>query len=368
VSLSDAFAEKLEQRQRGRTPDSAIAPASPEPTEQPCILVVDDEPEITASVAALLEGEYRVLTARSAEEGLALLRDNSVAVILTDQRMPGGAGSELLARSLDIAPEASRILFTGYSDITAVIDAVNEGQVFRYITKPWQPDELRAVLNDGLDRHRLVVENRRLITELTAANATLERRVEERTQRLRDQNQALREAHDRIEQLSRKDALTELTNRRWLDEVLHGEAERARRYDVPFCVVMIDLDHFKEVNDTFGHVVGDQVLIAVARSLEASARMSDVVARYGGEEFLALLPNSAMEQAWVLAERMRAGVRGVPLSFRPEPVTASFGVAQWRPDDTVAGLVDRADDALYRAKRGGRDRVEGNHQGEGSVD
>ena len=368
MSLSDAFAEKLQQRQWGRGQDSDVSLESVGQAELPCVLVIDDEPEITASVAALLDGHYRVITARSAEEGLALLRDNSVAVILTDQRMPGGTGSELLARSLDIAPEASRILFTGYSDITAVIDAVNEGQVYRYITKPWQPDELRAVLNDGLDRHRLVVENRRLISELTAANAALERRVEERTQRLRDQNQALREARDRIEQLSRKDALTGLTNRRWLDEVLHGEAERAQRYDVPFCVVMVDLDHFKDVNDTFGHVVGDQVLIAVARSLESAARMSDVVARYGGEEFLALLPNSAMEQAWVLAERMRAGVRSIPLSFRAEPMTASFGVAQWRPDDTVTGLVERADEALYQAKHGGRDRVEGSHQEEGSCD
>ena len=260
MSLSDAFAEKLEQRQRGRVPEGHGELAPAEPAELPCVLVIDDEPEITASVAALLEPDYRVITARSADEGLALLRDNSVAVILTDQRMPGGTGSELLARSLDIAPEASRILFTGYSDITAVIDAVNEGQVYRYVTKPWQPDELRAVLSDGLDRHRLVVENRRLITELTEANATLERRVEERTQRLRDQNQALREAHRRIEELSRRDALTSLTNRRWLDEVLHGEAQRAQRYGVPFCVVMIDLDLFKDINDTFGHLVGDQVL------------------------------------------------------------------------------------------------------------
>ncbi len=364
MSLSGAFEEKLEQRKKDRAPDAQPDVPAPPPVEPPCILVIDDEPEITASVSALLDGEYRVITAGSADEALALLKQNSVAVILTDQRMPGGAGTELLARSLDIAPEASRILFTGYSDITAVIDAVNEGQVYRYVTKPWHPDELRAVLSDGMDRYRLVVENRRLITELTEANATLERRVEERTQKLREQNQALRDAHDRIEQLSRRDALTDLTNRRWLDEVLHSEADRARRYAVPFCVVMIDLDHFKDVNDKFGHAVGDQVLVAVARSLESSARMSDVVARYGGEEFLALLPNSAIEQAWVLAERMRAGVRAVPLSFRSEPLTASFGVAQWRPDDTVAGLVDRADEALYRAKRGGRDRVEGS-QAEG---
>jgi diguanylate cyclase (GGDEF)-like protein len=355
-TLNPAFAAKLERRREdraaGATPEQSLAP-----DVRPCVLVVDDEPEITASVAGLLERDYRVLTADSADEALALLEANAVAVILTDQRMPNGTGAELLARSLDIAPETTRVLFTGYSDISAVIDAVNEGQVYRYLAKPWRPEELKAVLGQGLERYRLVLENRRLLRELQEANEDLERKVRERTLRLQEQNEALREARERIEELSRRDALTGLTNRRWLDELLRLEVERAKRYGAPLSVIMVDLDHFKVVNDSFGHAVGDQVLKSAARTLREAVRMTDVVGRYGGEEFLVLLPNTGMAQATVLAERMRAGLRLMPVGFRPDPVTGSFGVTQWTRGDTVAGLVDRADEALYEAKREGRDRV-----------
>ena len=157
-----------------------------------------------------------------------------------------------------------------------MIDAVNEGQVYHYLAKPWRPEELKAVLGQGLERYRLVLENRRLLHELTEANEDLERKVEERTLRLREQNRALREARQRIEELSRRDALTGLTNRRWLDEVLRLEVERAQRYGAPLSVVMADLDHFKEVNDSFGHAVGDQVLKSAAETLLKAARMTDV--------------------------------------------------------------------------------------------
>jgi signal transduction histidine kinase len=174
VTLNPAFAAKLQQRDADRRADG-LAPAPSSASDQrPCVLVVDDEPEITASVAELLGRDYRVLTAQSAEEALALLRINAVAVILTDQRMPGGTGAELLAFSLVIAPDASRILFTGYSDISAVIEAVNEGQVYHYLAKPWRPEELKAVISQGVARYSLVLENRRLLDELTLANEELE--------------------------------------------------------------------------------------------------------------------------------------------------------------------------------------------------
>ncbi len=357
TTLNPAFAAKLEQRRAERRPDGPAARRPEASDRRPCVLVVDDELEITRSVAELLERDYDVLTANSADEALTLLEDNEVAVVLTDQRMPGGSGSELLARSLDIAPETTRILFTGYSDISAVIEAVNEGQVYRYVTKPWLPEELQGVLHQGLERYRLVVENHRLLEELTTANEDLERRVEERTSKLREQNEALRRARQRIEELSRRDSLTGLTNRRWLDEVFRVEVERSKRYDAPLSVVMVDLDHFKAVNDSFGHTVGDQVLRSAADALAGAARMTDVVGRYGGEEFLALLPNTRIEQARVLAERLRAALREMPVAFRPEPVTASFGVAQWAPGDSPTDVVDRADEALYEAKHAGRDRV-----------
>lgn len=121
---------------------------------------------------------------------------------------------------------------------------------------------------------------------------------------------------------------------------------------------MADLDHFKAVDDGYGHTVGDQVLMTAAAALSGAARVTDVVGRYGGEEFLVVLPNTRLEQAAVLAERLRTVLREQRFEFREEPVTCSLGVAEWGEDEAQSDLVARADAALYAAKRAGRDRVE----------
>jgi signal transduction histidine kinase len=174
MTVNPDFADRLQKREAERRAGGSAPELSSAPEPRACVLVVDDEPEITRSVAELLGRDYEVLIANSADEALALLEANSVAVILTDQRIPGGTGAELLAFSLAIAPDATRILFTGYSDISAVIDAVNEGQVYHYLTKPWRPDELRAVISQGVARHDLVLENRRLVEMLTQTNEELD--------------------------------------------------------------------------------------------------------------------------------------------------------------------------------------------------
>jgi signal transduction histidine kinase len=173
VTLDPNLAARLERRVAGREAERGATGVAVSSDQRPCVLVVDDEPEITRSVEDLLSGEYRVLTANSADEALALLEANHVSVVLTDQRMPGGTGAELLARAIDIAPETTRVLFTAYSDISAVIEAVNRGQVYHYLAKPWRPEELKAVLSQGTERYRLTVENRRLLEELTRANEEL---------------------------------------------------------------------------------------------------------------------------------------------------------------------------------------------------
>ena len=240
-----------------------------------------------------------------------------------------------------------------------MIDAVNEGQVYHYLAKPWRPEELKAVLGQGLERYRLVLENRRLLRELQEANEDLERKVQERTVRLREQNEALREARRRIEELSRRDPLTGLTNRRWLDEVLRLEVERAKRYGAPLSVIMVDLDHFKEVNDSFGHAVGDQVLKSAAQRAERrgahDGRRRPL--RRGG------VPRPAAQhrlaQAVVLA---RAYACGPPRHAGRRSVRSPSRAASESREWNVGGhgrqgLVERADEALYEAKREGRDRV-----------
>lgn len=139
------------------------------------LLVVDDEPDVVQSVQDLLRLNYRVLGATSAAEGMRLLEGDEVHIVMTDQRMPGMTGVEFLSKVRGEHPEAIRLLFTGYADIRAVIDAINQGNVFRYITKPWDPDELQSVIQQATTQYDLLVERKRLLAELQAKNAELER-------------------------------------------------------------------------------------------------------------------------------------------------------------------------------------------------
>jgi signal transduction histidine kinase len=141
---------------------------------RPKVLVVDDEPEVLNSVRDLLRINYHVLTSQLGAEALDLLRaDPEITVILTDQRMPGMTGVEVLHQAQSIRPETSRLLFTAYAEIHAVIDAINEGHVFRYITKPWLPEELESVVLQAVERHDLIVEKKLLLNELQESNARL---------------------------------------------------------------------------------------------------------------------------------------------------------------------------------------------------
>lgn len=167
----------------------------------------------------------------------------------------------------------------------------------------------------------------------------------------------------RLEQLAQTDPLTSLLNRRALTERITAEMERALRYDSTLALLMIDLDHFKSINDTWGHLVGDDVLRDVAALLGRTIRLSDIVARYGGEEFLILLPETDEEGAEAFAERIRAAVEGHAFASdslaEPLRLTASVGVAVFPAAgvENVEDLFARADAALYRAKADGRNRV-----------
>ena len=130
------------------------------------ILLVDDEPEILFSLRGLLRRDFELYTAQSGAEALDILHEHPVHVIMTDQRMPEMTGVELLRRARGECPASIRMIFTGYADIRAVIDAINQGQIYRYLTKPWDPDELRAVLQQACDYYDQIAERRRLLLDL----------------------------------------------------------------------------------------------------------------------------------------------------------------------------------------------------------
>lgn len=174
--------------------------------------------------------------------------------------------------------------------------------------------------------------------------------------RIRAQQFALQRA---LHRLAGIDVLTGLHNRRDLESRIGEEMSRSRRHDQPMSIVIGDLDHFKRVNDDYGHAVGDDVLRAVGERIRHNLRAEDLAVRWGGEEFLLLLPSTDDQQAVQVAEKIRRAIAERPVSCGDQrvSVTVSFGVAQLRDDDEVIHLVRRADDAMYRAKSQGRNRV-----------
>jgi diguanylate cyclase (GGDEF)-like protein len=150
--------------------------------------------------------------------------------------------------------------------------------------------------------------------------------------------------------------LTGLANRMLLDTILEREIAQADRRSSPLCVAMIDLDHFKRVNDRYGHLQGDKVLFAVAEFLRNGIRARDVVGRWGGEEFLLILPDTDLSQATMVVERLRSNLASTQLS-KVGTVTMSAGVAEFEANEGPASLIDRADQNLYRAKTAGRNQI-----------
>ena len=165
--------------------------------------------------------------------------------------------------------------------------------------------------------------------------------------------------HDEIVNRTNVDSLTEAYNRRYLDSVLHREIGRSARHGRELSLIMLDIDHFKRINDVFGHLVGDSVLRAIVASVKDNIRREDVLTRYGGEEFVLVLPETPYENAFLCAEKLREmiGKAEFRLGDTRIPITVSLGVASCLDTDDGGSLIEAADKALYQAKRGGRDRV-----------
>ncbi|WP_341648158.1 diguanylate cyclase [Thauera humireducens] len=178
---------------------------------------------------------------------------------------------------------------------------------------------------------------------------------------LADRMRRIREQQLRAEHLAAFDPLTGLRNRRAFAEHAAPVWSTARRHGRPLSVIVLDLDHFKRINDSHGHAIGDTVLVAAARAIERDCRAGDIAARWGGEEFIVLMPETTGQQAWAMAERLLASVRSIdiPLGGERLGVSASVGVAEWRGHDDLEALIREADAWMYASKRAGRDRVSG---------
>jgi diguanylate cyclase (GGDEF)-like protein len=331
------------------------------------LLIVDDEIENLKALERTLRGAFDVVLTPDPLDALKRATEDEFAVIVSDQRMPSMLGTELLARIAARHPCTTRVILTGHTDASEMLEAINRAEIWRYVTKPWDNRELVATLHQAVERYRLLKDNARLVADLERSNTALERRnreVEEMNaaleRRIAERTADLESLNRKLEALAMTDALTHLANRRALFERFGGELERARRYGRPLSVAMVDVDYFKRFNDTEGHRCGDEALVRIGQALATGLRRSDVVGRYGGEEFLILMPETPLAQARDTVERLRRAVERleIPGAHGSRQLTLSIGVAAFpEQGDSAEALVAAADARLYRAKEAGRNCV-----------
>ena len=306
------------------------------------ILIIDDEADNLKALERTLTTVAQVHSAASGKEGLEILKKETVSLIICDQRMPEMTGIEFFKAIKDSHPHIIRIILTGYTDAQDLIEAINEVGLYRYITKPWDNQELKLVIQRALEHFEATTHNKKLLEELKNVNEGLEKTVQERTQKLKE--------------LSITDELTQVGNLRSFWQMLKTEMERSSRYKHLLSLLMIDVDHFKKYNDEFGHTIGDKILKMIAQTLKKNIRNTDFLARYGGEEFVVILPETSQKQAQELAERLRKAV-----AKKKKKLTISVGVTCFTEKSKIKNskkLVIQADKALYQAKRKGKNRVE----------
>lgn len=291
------------------------------------ILIVDDDDAIRDSMNEFIQRSgFNAFSAPSAEEALEVLHKEDIHVVITDIILPGRDGLELtdiIKKNYDI----DVIVMTGYSGDYSYEEAIQKG-ASDFVFKPVRFEELLLRLKRVLKERRLTREKARML--------------------------------DKLQNLAITDGLTKLYNSRHFYNQLEVEIGRCRRYQHPLALLLLDLDHFKNYNDTYGHLEGDKVLVRIGEIIQSCLRSMDSAYRYGGEEFTIILPETSGEEALNVAQRIRTALEAERFAPHPDAsirITISIGVTEYHRGEDVTAFVQRADKAMYVSKENGRNRV-----------
>jgi diguanylate cyclase (GGDEF)-like protein len=291
------------------------------------ILIVDDDSGIRTTMHEFIGmSGFDAQSAASAEDALAMMAEQEPDVVITDISLPGIDGLELTDR-IKKKYEADVIVITGYSAEYSYEEAISKG-ASDFLFKPVRFAEL-------LLRLRRVLKERQL--------------TQERVKML-----------EQLQRLATTDGLTKLFNSRHFYNQLAQEVDRTIRYSPPLSLMLMDIDHFKRYNDTYGHLEGDKVLVRLAQIIESCLRKLDTAYRYGGEEFTVILPETTADEAETVAQRIRSAVERERFHPRPDEavqVTVSIGATQYDSNEELSGFIKRADIAMYSSKQRGRNQV-----------
>ena len=294
------------------------------------ILVVDDEPVARDTIAELLvEAGYRVLSAPGGRNALEILEQQTgIDLIVSDLMMPQIDGIALTKEIRGMGLNIPIIVITGFATIELAVETMKAGAA-DFITRPFNNEQIKITIKKVLETKRL---------------------------------QKLAGEREFYKQLSNCDEMTGLANYRSCQETLENETERAKRYSRLLSIMMIDIDDFKCCNDTYGHLAGDAAMMQIAGLIKKQTRTSDFVARYGGEEFMVILPETTIEEASFVAERIREAIEQHPFVSEEGVPIASLSVTiglSSLPDraSTKKDLIRTADIALYKGKVSGKNKV-----------
>ncbi len=290
------------------------------------VLVIDDEKSTRDVLVEFLTTlDFPAVAKDTGEEGIKEVRKNPYDLVITDLFLPGMHGLDVVREIKTIAPDTIVIVITGHGSIQTAIESMREG-AYDYLTKPFSIETLNARIMKAIEYRKLLQDS-----EEYKKRATI-------------------------------DALTGLHNYAYFQEVLQAEIERSKRYHYPVSLLMVDLDDLKVYNDTFGHIAGNRILMKIGNIFSSFVRKADIASRYGGEEFAIILPHTEKRYALFLCDRLRSIIEET--SFEGEEVmpggkiTISSGVATFPHDaSNVEELVDKADKALYTAKKSGKNKV-----------
>jgi len=301
------------------------------------VLIVDDNPQNLKVLGNVMKNntDYALAFAMNGEEALEYMEKNTPDLVLLDVMMPGMDGFEVCSKLKKTKKGADVlvIFITAKTEPEDIVRGFEVGGV-DYVTKPFNEAELLMRIRTHM--------------ELKKSRDMLE-----------EKNKELTEAYAKIEYLALTDTLTGIPNRRNITNLLGKEISRCKRNGGTFSLIMCDIDFFKKVNDTYGHDTGDYVLQRISEMIQDYIRKQDVVARWGGEEFLIMLPETGVEDAENVAEKLRLAIEKEKLSFGGYDfkVTMTFGVAVYEDELGLEKSIKKADDALYKGKEMGRNMV-----------
>ncbi len=312
-------------------------------TESIAVLLIEDDANDALLIRRYLSSAgkipYEVNHVDQIRSGLDLLSVGGVDIVLLDLSLPDGCGLSCFDMVHELVPHIPVIVLTGHDDDDVAVEAVQKGAQDFLVKGRVDGSLLQRAIRHAIERNKL-------LTELKRAESAR-----------RDVSDELKRLNELLVHQATTDHLTGISNRLKFGDTLSTEISRSRRYALPLSLIMFDIDHFKGINDTYGHLAGDGVLVGIAELVSKNIRFHDLFARWGGEEFMIMVKNSALENARIFAEKLRLIIEQHQFPGGIS-VTCSFGVGQFLLDESGDRFIQRVDDALYLAKGRGRNRLE----------